>query len=208
MPTYLDGATKTDRTLGDVDTDVTAIKAVTDLLPDAGALSDLAAIRAVVDEIDQHNHNIERWWGAVAVPGEINAIEANVNRPFQATSGANTWGAAIPICGSADNPVLTTQTEFDAHRVLVVDLDNQTDMWRLRIIWGTGTSAAAISADQWSEVPVISNATPGNRAGGVPVAVRMPPIAVGTKLWAQSWNDTLNEVLQFQWGAHGYPYLH
>lgn len=162
----------------------------------------------VVDEIDQHFHNIERWWGATGAPTETNAIEANVDRPFAATSGNDTWGTAISICGTADNPVLATQTEYDAHRVLICDLDDQTDIWRLRIIWGTGTSAAAISADQWTEVPVIANAIPGNRAGGVPMDVRMPPVDVGTKLWAQSWNDTLNEVIQFQWGAHGYPYPH
>lgn len=166
----------------------------------------LRRLQDKVDKIEQHNHNVERWWGAVADPGEANAIEANVGRPFQATSGANTWGTAISICGTADNPVLTGQTEFDAHRIIVCDLDNETDLWRFRIIWGTGTSGDAITANQWTEVPVIANAIPGNRAGGVPVDVMMPIIDIGTKLWAQSWNDTLNEVLQFQWGAHGYPY--
>ncbi|KKK59642.1 hypothetical protein LCGC14_3032360, partial [marine sediment metagenome] len=34
---------------GGKQTDLTAIKAVTDLLPDAGALSDLATIQAAVD---------------------------------------------------------------------------------------------------------------------------------------------------------------
>lgn len=210
MPIYLDGETGTDRMLASVetdvvavDTDVTAIKAVTDNLPDSGALTQLTED---VEVIRQHNHNVERWWGAVAVPDEANAIEANVDRPFQATSGANTWGTAIPICGTADNPVLAGQTEFDAHRIVVCDLDNETDLWRLRIIWGTGTSADAITADQWTEVPVISNAVPGNRAGGTPVEVRMPIVDIGTKLWVQSWNDTNGEVLQFTWGAHGYPY--
>lgn len=203
MPTYLDGKTKTDRTLASVETDVAAIKAVTDNLPDSGALTHLTE---EVEEICQHFHNIERWWGAVAAPDETNAIEANVNRPFQATSGANTWGAAIPICGTADNPVLTGQVEFDAHRLLIVDIDSETDEWRLRIIWGDGTSADAITAGQWSEIPIIANAIPGNRAGGVPMPIRMLPVAIGTKLWAQSWNDTLNEILQFTWGAHGYPY--
>lgn len=168
----------------------------------------VAAIQDTVDEIDQHFHNVERWWGSNGSPSETNAIAATVTAHFQATSGNDTWGTAIPICGTADNPVLPTQTEFDAHRIQIIDLDDQTDLWRLRIIWGTGTSAAAIVANQWTEVPVISNAIPGNRAGGVPVDVRMPPIAIGTKLWAQSWNDTNGEVLQFQWSPHGYPYEH
>ena len=168
----------------------------------------IVRIISVVDEIDQHFHNIERWWGAVAVPDETNAIDANVDAPFAATSGDDTWGTAIPVCGTGDNPVLATQTEFDAHRALIVSLDDQTDAWRLRIIWGTSTSGNAITAGDWSEVMLQSNAVPGSRAGGQPVEVRMPPVDVGTKLWAQSWNATNGEILQFFWGAHGYPYSH
>jgi len=168
--------------------------------------STLEEIEEEVEEIDQHSHNVERWWGAVAVPDETNAIDATVTVPFVAASGNDDWGTAIPICGTADVPVLANQTTFDPHRVLVTALDDQTDPWRLRIIWGTGTSADAISAGQWSEVMAIANAVPGNRAGGAPVDIRMPPIAVGTKMWAQVWNDTNLEELEFFWGAHGYPY--
>lgn len=192
--------------------DITAIKAVTDVLPDAGALTSIAQestledVEAEVGEIDQHNHNVERWWGAVAVPDETNAIEVNVNRPFVAISGANTWGAAIPIKGSADNPVLSGMTSFDAHRIMVTDLDDDTTPWRLRIIFGTGTSGDAITAGQWSEIMVMTNAVPGNRAGASPVDIRMPPCSMATKLWAQSFNDTNLEELSFFFGCHGYPY--
>ena len=165
---------------------------------------DSLADRVIV--IQDHNHNIERWWGALAGPTETNAIEANVTRPFAATSGADTWGTAIPILGTADNPVLDGQTEFDAHRILIVDLDDQTDPWRIRFIWGAGTSGDAITAGQWSEVMVVAALSPGNRAGGVPVDIRMPLCDVGSKMWAQAFNDTTGEVLDFFWGAHGYPY--
>lgn len=168
--------------------------------------ADATSMAAEIDEIEQHLHSVERWRGAVAVPDETNACESNVARPFAATSGNDTWGAAIPICGTADNPVLTGQTRFGMHRVLMTDLDNDTTPWKLRLIWGTGTSAAAISADQWSEIMVMTNAVPGNRAGAVPVEIRMPIIPVAYKIWAQAWNDTLNEVLSFFWGVHGYPY--
>lgn len=192
--------------------DIAAIKAVTDVIPDAGAMTSIAQestledVESEVEEIEQHSHNVERWWGAVAVPDETNAIEANVGRPFAATSGADAWGAAIPICGTGDNPVLTAQTEFDPHRLLVTDLDNDTTPWRIRFIWGSGTSGAAITAGQWSETMNITNAVPGNRAGGTAADIRMPIIAIGLKMWAQAWNDTAGEVLSFFWGAHGYPY--
>ena len=156
------------------------------------------------NEIERHLHNVERWWGAVAVPDEANAIEANVDRPFAATSGANTWGAAIPILGTADNPVLATDTKFDIHRLLITDLDDDTTPWRIRIIWGTGTSAAAIAAGQWTEIMVQSNAVPGNRAGASPADVIMRREDVSTKLWAQSWNLNGGEVLSFFAGYHGY----
>lgn len=163
-------------------------------------------IVAEVHEIYQHVHNVERWWGSNGAATETNAIAATVTVPFAATSGNDTWGGAIPICGTGDVPVLATQTEFDPHNILIVDLDDETDAWRLRLIWGTDTSAAAIAAGDWSEIMVISNAVPGNRAGGMPSEKRMPHIAVGSKMWAQAWNDTNGEIIQFFWGAHGYPY--
>lgn len=156
-------------------------------------------------DVYYHNHNVERWWGATGAPDETNAIDANLTVPFQATSGADEWGAAIPICGASDNPVLSGMTEFDPHRLIITDMDSETDAWRIRLIYGTGTSADAIAAGQWSEVMLISRIATGAISGGVPVDFRMPQISVGTKLWAQSWNDTEDAVLSFFWGAHGYP---
>lgn len=203
--------------------DIADVKVVTDALPDAGALTsisdetdkiDAAATLGLVGtsnslayrvhELERHFHNVERWWGALAAPDETNAIEANVTRPFVAASGADTWGAAIPILGTDDNPVLATDVKFDIHRLLVTSLDDETDAWRIRIIWGTGTSGDAITAGQWSEIMLESNAVPGNRAGGQPVDVIMRREDVGVKLWAQVWNDTNSEEMSFFWGAHGY----
>lgn len=157
-----------------------------------------------VIEIERHLHSQERWWGALVAPDETNAIEANVNRPFAATSGDNTWGTAIPICGTDDNPVLATDTLFDPHRILVVDLDDDTTPWRFRMIYGTGTSGDAITAGQWTEIMIVTNAVPGNRAGGAPADIKMCRHAVGVKIWAQAWNDTNGEILQFFYGCHGY----
>jgi hypothetical protein len=210
--------------LATVDGIVDDIKAVTDALPDAGALTSISdetdkidsaatdglagvdnSLAYRVHEAERHVHNRERWWGAVAVPDETNAIEANVNRPFAATSGNNTWGAAIPICGTDDEPVpAPDNVKHDCHRILVTDLDDDTSPWRVRIIWGTGTSADAIAAGQWTEMVVTTNAVPGNRAGGAPVDVIMRRVDVGTKLWVQAWNDTNGEILSFFWGTHGY----
>lgn len=203
--------------------DLLQVQAVTDLLPDAGALTtivnetnkvDLVATSGLagvvnslayrVHEIEKHLHSRGRYWGAVAVPDETNAIEANVGRPFVAISGADAWGAAIPICGTGDVPAVAGLVKFDAHRLLITDLDDDTSPWRIRFIYGAGTSADAITAGQWSEEMIITNATPGNRAGGTPLDFQMPRIDVGSKMWAQVWNDSNNEELSFFWGAHGY----
>jgi len=192
---------------GRLDLLIDAIKAATDKI-DGAAVDGLTgtnnSLAYKVHENEKHFHGRGRWWGAVGAPDETNAIAATVTVPFVATSGDDTWGTAIPICGTSDNPVLSADVKFDAHRLLVTDLDNDTSPWRVRIIYGTGTSAAAIAADQWSEVMTIANAVPGNRAGGAPVDVMMPRVNVGEKCWVQVWNDTNGEMLSFFWGAHGY----
>ena len=166
----------------------------------------IAEILIEVHDTSQHFHNVSRSWGAVAVPDETNAIESNVDRPFAAASGDNTWGLAVPILGTADNPVIADMTTFDCRKILVVSLDDDTSPWKFRIIWGAGTSGDAITAGQWTEEMVQTNAVPGNRAGAIAVTVLMPRLAIGLKLWAQSWNDTDGEVLSFFWESHGYPY--
>ena len=204
-----------------VDTVVDAIQAVTDNLPDGGALTTISdetdkidgattdglagtsnSLAYRVHEIERHFHVRERWWGAVAVPDETNAIDANVDTPFVATSGNDDWGTAIPICGTGDNPVLATDVKFDAHTVLVTDTDHATP-YRFRVIYGTGTSAAAISAGQWSEGMFITSTGPFST--GLPADGRMPRVDVGVKLWVQVWNATNASTVSFFWGAHGYP---
>lgn len=179
-----------------------------DVASDGVAASLVALVRESLDvlaEHDEHFHNLERWWGATGAPSETNAIAATVTVDFAATSGADDWGAAIPILGTADDPTPNSQLIFDAHRIIFTDLDADTSLWRFRIIFGYGTSAAAIGAGQWTEIPVITNAVPGNRSGGVASQVKIIRLPVGIKLWAQSWNQTGGEILSFQWGVHGYP---
>lgn len=116
-----------------IDPDVAVIRAVTDQIPDGGAMTSIAQqvtledVEEDVVEIDGHTHNVERWWGTNGAATETNAIQAGVTNPFVATSGNNTWGAAIPICGTADNPVLAGMTQYDPHRVLITGLDDETD---------------------------------------------------------------------------------
>lgn len=152
-------------------------------------------------ELEKHVHSRGRFWGAVAVPDETNAIDANVDTPFVAVSGDDTWGTAIPICGTADNPVISGYAKFDAHLILVTDTEHTTP-YRLRFIYGTGTSADAITAGQWSEIMFLATAGPFN--SGIPADIQMPRVDVGSKLWCQTWNATDTSEVDFFWGPHGY----
>ena len=169
-----------------------------------GLLGVHSSVAYQVHEIEKHFHVEERWWGAVAVPDEANAIEANVDRPFAAISGVNAWGVAISILGIADDPTALGDISFDPHRIMIVDMDENADVWRIRFIWGTGTSAAAIIAKQWTEVMIISMISKIKDIGGSPVEVRCPRIPVGYKMWCQVWNAAA-DTLSFFYGVHGYP---
>ncbi len=154
-----------------------------------------------INEVERHFHNRERWWGALAAPDETNAIEANVNRPFSADSGANTWGTAISILGTADDPTPGDgDTRFDARELLIVDTQHAS-AYRLRIIWGTGTSADAITAGQWTEEMFFGTL---GAPSGMAVEHRIRRILIGWKMWVQVWNVNNNSTVDFYWGPHGY----
>ena len=154
-----------------------------------------------VHEIEKHHHGREFWWGSDGSPDETTAIAANVNAPFVAVSGNNTWGTAISIMGTNDVPANIGDVRYDARRILVTDTDHTTP-YRMRLIWGSGTSAAAIIALQMSEFMFVTAGGPFS--SGAPVNLQMPRGTVGEKLWAQVWNATNSSEVDFFYGVHGY----
>lgn len=156
-----------------------------------------------VTEIDDHIHNDELWWGATAAPNQDNAIDANVNRPYVLVSGNNAWGAAVSIVGRLDNPVKPWQTSYDLHRIIVADVDNAT-MWRIRFLYGNESFLEALNAERWTETMYIATGVGVNRVAS-PADLRMRPIPVGWKVWAQCWNATDIAEIDIFVGAHGYP---
>jgi hypothetical protein len=155
----------------------------------------------LLGELERHVHNVSRFWGSNGAATETNAIAATVAVPFVAASGNDTWGTAVPICGTADDATDGLGEKFDPHLLLVVDTDHATP-YRIRIIYGTGTSADAISAGQWSEEMFITSGGPFET--GVPIDFMMRRVDVGAKLWAQVWNATNGSNVDFYWGTHPY----
>lgn len=158
-----------------------------------------------VQEIERHLHNVERWRGKLAVQTATDWAADNL-LPFRAISGTNAYGADANdealVLGTDDTPIITGSAYFDLHQVLVLAASSQT-AYKLRVIYGTGTMAAAIAAFQFTEIMFIMDTSVQQQPHG-PVPIMMPRAAVGTKIWAQAWNATNNATIDFVVGLHEY----
>jgi len=162
-----------------------------------------------VEEIEKHFHSRERWLGLHASPTGTNWAD-DVLTPFVAISGAGVYGAGASdealVLGTDDTPVISGMTKFDVHRILVTDVDHDTP-YKLRLVYGTGTMDAAVTAGQTSEFMVQFDATNPQLSAGIPVEVMMPRGTCGvTKIWIQARNATDNSEIDFLVGIHEYTY--
>lgn len=167
------------------------------------ALAEVLEATTETEVVEHHFHNRERWYGKSADQAGNNWMAANLT-PFRAISGNDAWGADANdealLVGSADTPIRSGMKTFDMRQIFVSAVSVTTSC-RIRIIWGTGTMAAAISAGQWSEV-MLAFFTAAGRSGPVPIL--MPRTPVGTKIWGQFWSATNNATLDFFIGVHEY----
>jgi hypothetical protein len=166
----------------------------------------LDTIEEEVKEVEEHIHTRERWFGKSAdQSGNDWALDGLT--PYQAISGNNAYGSdaddEAKVLGTDDTPVITGMTVFDLHRVLVVHV-SQDSVYKMRFVYGTGTMAAAISAGQTSEIMVKFDAANPQQSAGIPFEVKMPRLAVDTKVWCQAWNATDDATVDFFIGLHEY----
>jgi hypothetical protein len=158
----------------------------------------LAEIEYLVETLDNHLHNKERWYGATGGAGDDWA-EQNMTA-YTITSGSNTWGTATNIIGKDDTPIFTGGLRFDLHRILVTNASKDT-VYRIRFIWGGGTPAQAVTADNYSSFFYIKEAT----AQQV-VDVMTPDLPIDTKVWAECWNATNLATISLFVGLHEYNF--
>jgi len=167
------------------------------------------------DHIIEHLHELlgewqtrEIWWGAAVLPTEKNALARTASNPFVVTSGNNTWGPAILVVGSRDDPAPKGTSTFHIHRITVEGHSSNTT-WLLRFLYGKESLEEAAQASRWTEALVIATATHPLAAAGAPVDLRFPELASRRyKVWCQAWNGTNLATIEFYVGCHGHDPVH
>jgi len=210
-------ATPADQTtLNLVDADVTSIKAKTDNLPADPADQSLltASIEAVeldAEYAEQHLHHRTAWYGKLSTANATHWADSNtLTSPYVATSGNNAWGTGgtdpAQLFGTGDElPELGKLNSGDFAQIYVIANSSDT-LYRMKIVWGTGTLDEAIAAGQWSEGVYLRKSTDTVR---LPRMVECPLIpfyqgALPTKVWMICWNASNDATISFYIGAHGY----
>ena len=160
----------------------------------------LDELEAIVETIEDHFHNRERWFGATGGVGNDWADSGMT--PFQVISGNNTWGAATNVIGTDDTPMFTGGQRFDIHRLLIV-ANSKATIYRVRLAWGGGTAAQAITADNFSSFMYIRDTVSTQRAI---LEVMVPDLPTDTKVWMYCWNATNLATIDFYIGLHEYDF--
>lgn len=166
-------------------------------------------IETIYDEteiIDTHLHSREHWCGNSGDQSGNN-WGSDTLTAYRAISGNGVYGAdaddEAKVIGSADTPIITGMVYFDIHRITVIAISSDT-VYEIRTVWGTGTMAEAILADQFTEEMIITSTDKANKFGGAPFETQIPRLAVGTKVWLQVRNTTDNATMDFFIGIHEY----
>jgi len=145
-------------------------------------------------EIEHHLHNTEKWLGASAVEDSLTG--------YQCISGNGDYGAEVLLLDVANTPIETDKKFFDLHRIAPMTVSNA-NPYLLRVAWGNGTFAAAISARQYTTVPFVGTGL-GSNVKGAPSDIICKRIPVGYKVWAQIKNGTNLATMTFLIGLHEY----
>jgi hypothetical protein len=162
---------------------------------------------------EEHAHHKVRWFGKLNPQTATNwcvKIDTGLTQLYRAISGNGVYGAdandEAQLFGTADIPISGMATgDFD--QVLIV-ANSSITLYLCRIVWGTGTLAEAVAADQYSEFPFIRGDSDNNRKIQV-VPTPLIPVTIGglpVKVWAQCMNATNNATIDFVVGVHGYGF--
>lgn len=160
-----------------------------------------------IHTIEKHNHGRERWFGKLAVQTATDWADNNIVTPFRAISGNNNYGSDASdealVIGTGDTPTIPNYVYYDIHRILIVAA-SVTTVYKLRIIYGTGTMADAIGAGQYSTTMCKIDPAIGETPA-TPTEIMTPRCICGSdQIWIQAWNATNNATIDFFVGWHEY----
>ena len=167
-----------------------------------------------LETLDDHVHAVERWF---SISGDQSGADwnesvsdAGMPDMFVATSGNGTYGTGdgpptdeAEIIGTDDTCGIAGMTKYDLHRILIMAA-SETTIFIIRIVYGTGTMDAAVSASQYSELMVKRDTAIGE-SHGIPITMQMPRLTWGTdKVWIQVKNVVDDSTISFFVGLHCY----
>ena len=155
-----------------------------------------------VREIENHLHNIHRWFGVAAVPSGTHFSDLNVKTSHQITSGADTWGAWTQILGSDDTPAIAGMVKFDLDEILITDVVATADkaLHMIQIGWGP-VSADIVANETFTEI----NVMPLRSGANLPVGDKFDDLAAGIAVWIRHWVAGLNaQTMDFRFDIHEY----
>jgi hypothetical protein len=162
---------------------------------------------------EEHLHHIVRWFGKLNPQTATNwcvSVDGHLAQPYQAISGNGTWGTdandEAQLFGTADIPIVD-MLRGDFNEILIVANSSNT-LYFNRVVWGTGSIADAVAANQYTEFPFFRPAADNNRKV-MTCPTRKIPITIGglpVKVWLQTQNVTDNATIDFIVGVHGYDF--
>ena len=150
------------------------------------------------------NYIPQCWFGKLAVQTATEWLDVASLAPFRAISGLNDYGGdaddEAKLMGTGDTNFRTGSTRRTINEILIVNLSTDTP-WKIRIVWGSGTLAAALAAQQFT-CQMVQNIVAGSKAGGTPVKIEMPKIEIGVdKMWMVAKNATDNATIDILVGT-------
>jgi hypothetical protein len=160
-----------------------------------------------VHEIEKHFHHLGRVYGKSADQSGVDWALENSLTTFRAISGNGVFGAdtndEAKVWGTGDTSDIVGDTKFDLSQILVVTLSVDTP-YILRLVYGTGTMAAAIIAKQYSCI-LAQNSVTGAKANGAAIPIAMRRLTYGVdKIWLQAACASDNATADVLIGLHGY----
>jgi hypothetical protein len=157
------------------------------------------------EEIENHFHNVEDWFGAAATPDGEDHVADDITdgtlSAFQIDAGNDDWGAWVQILGAEDTPNRAGNTKFDLHRIQVVASETVNVAAFIQLASGA-TGDAGVTAGKYTTIPYL---TPTNQAAESFIDVRTRRCDAGEKVWARCLAVGENTMtLDFYIGLHEY----